>query len=681
MNCELNNIQLMLDNTIELKSIDELLTYRFFIPNYQRGYRWTKQQVKDLLNDIYEFQLNGASGIYCIQPLVVKKRYDNSQKIMQEIQKASDLSIIENLLTTAPHHWDVIDGQQRLTTIRILLSYLEYGLQKYSIEYETRKRMPESKDPIKKTIGSQDFLNIINDFKINDSKINDMEDISNTNIDFHYMYEAYQTIKNWFEEDQSDNVELVCETKEKCIDFKKILLTKVKFIWYETKESDPIKVFTRLNIGKIPLTDAELIKALFLNSTNFRTTNKEKIRLQQIEIASEWDRIEYALQNDEFWLFLHDLGYKKATRIDFIFDIIRRKDFFKQKDIHGECYKELIGVDEHQTFRYFYEYFKQNKTHIDSVWLRQFWGVVKKYYLIFEEWYNDIELYHYVGYLIATGSDLSDLIELYGSDKPEFKQRLIDEIKKKIRDCKDLNQTYGENGENKRKCFPLLLLFNIQTVINQNTSLKNAEKYGMGTIYKFPFHLFKKEGKKVNGKGWEVEHIASNSGDNLDDVKNQKIWLAAMLYGILDEDIKKDINDFLNDTGTKDFGTIKDELAKLDINPIIEIDKQKVWNYALLDSSTNEEYQNDPFPIKRICIMAKENGHKAIVTYDEKEKCIIINKDTISSSFVPPCTKNVFTKAYTDIPTSLASWSKHDAKLYKEAIYQTLKEFEVTNKD
>ena len=28
---------------------------KFFIPSYQRGYRWTEQQVKDLLNDILEF--------------------------------------------------------------------------------------------------------------------------------------------------------------------------------------------------------------------------------------------------------------------------------------------------------------------------------------------------------------------------------------------------------------------------------------------------------------------------------------------------------------------------------------------------------------------------------------------------------------------------------------------------
>ena len=45
----------MAENKIELRAVNELLGMKFYIPNYQRGYRWTEQQVKDLLNDINEF--------------------------------------------------------------------------------------------------------------------------------------------------------------------------------------------------------------------------------------------------------------------------------------------------------------------------------------------------------------------------------------------------------------------------------------------------------------------------------------------------------------------------------------------------------------------------------------------------------------------------------------------------
>ena len=61
------------DSRIEPVSIQQLISRNFFIPSYQRGYRWTTQQVKELLEDIKEFIEKGAKGIYCLQPLVVKR--------------------------------------------------------------------------------------------------------------------------------------------------------------------------------------------------------------------------------------------------------------------------------------------------------------------------------------------------------------------------------------------------------------------------------------------------------------------------------------------------------------------------------------------------------------------------------------------------------------------------------
>ena len=389
--------------------------------------------------------------------------------------------------------------------------------------------------------------------------------------------------------------------------------------------------------------------------------------MQQIEVASEWDKIEYALQNEEFWLFLHEVGWSKPTRIDFIFDLIREKKDYGAYD--------KLGHDEHKTFRYFYEHFKNNKSEIDAEWIRKTWKKVKTYYQIFEEWYNNLEFYHYVGFLIHQGEKLDKLIELYKNDKNTFKGKIIEQIKTKLKNCSDLEKVYGEEGEKKTECRPLLILFNIQSVINENLELIKDEKYKLGTFYKFPFHLFKKEGKKKNGKGWEVEHIASNSGDNLDNEKNQKAWLASVAYCLPPtSELKVNINDFITQN-KGDFKSLVEEITKLDINPLTGIDKQKVWNYALLDSSTNEEYQNDPFPIKRICLLSKEQGHKAKVAFDEKSGTIEINKCEPAIAFVPPCTKNVFIKAYTDLPDSLSAWTEKDAMAYKAKIEEVLHDF------
>ena len=91
-----------MENNLTLKTVNELCLSKFYIPSYQRGYRWNKYEVLDLLNDIAEFQprLVGDTDEktwYCLQPVVVK---DNNGV------------------------FEVIDGQQRLTTIYLLLHIL-----------------------------------------------------------------------------------------------------------------------------------------------------------------------------------------------------------------------------------------------------------------------------------------------------------------------------------------------------------------------------------------------------------------------------------------------------------------------------------------------------------------------------------------------------------------------------
>jgi uncharacterized protein with ParB-like and HNH nuclease domain len=52
----------MMENSIETKAISKLSGIKFFIPSYQRGYRWDKQQIEDLLNDISDI----SGDWYCL---------------------------------------------------------------------------------------------------------------------------------------------------------------------------------------------------------------------------------------------------------------------------------------------------------------------------------------------------------------------------------------------------------------------------------------------------------------------------------------------------------------------------------------------------------------------------------------------------------------------------------------
>src|SRR5690606_25528605 len=111
-----------MENTSALKSINELKDTNFLVEHYQRGYKWTSNEVKQLLDDINEFE---GQGFYCLQPVVVKKA---NEKV------------------------ELIDGQQRITTIYLILSYLEES-QFFSIKYKTRessRKFLEKIDNIKK---------------------------------------------------------------------------------------------------------------------------------------------------------------------------------------------------------------------------------------------------------------------------------------------------------------------------------------------------------------------------------------------------------------------------------------------------------------------------------------------------------------------------------------------------
>jgi uncharacterized protein with ParB-like and HNH nuclease domain len=197
----------------------------------------------------------GDKTWYCLQPIVVKQNSETQ--------------------------YEVIDGQQRLTTLYLILYYLNQDFVEskrdklFTIDYETR---PNSK----KFLQTPDQEN-------------------DSNIDFFYIHTAYMTIQSWFEKQDED-------INYDRNNFRSKLKFATKVIWYETTERISTQVFTRLNIGKISLTNAELIKALFLNSSNFRSDDAGGMRLRQVEIANEWDQIETALHFNKLWYFLRELN-------------------------------------------------------------------------------------------------------------------------------------------------------------------------------------------------------------------------------------------------------------------------------------------------------------------------------------------------------------------------------------
>lgn len=621
----------MKENKIGLKSVAQLLDMKFFVPSYQRGYRWTEQQVKDLLEDIYDFSKKEEyrkGEFYCVQPLVVREMNEEERK--------------QNSLEGK--WYEVIDGQQRLTTMYLILTYLKdvikmsgYRDDLYQIKYQ------------RETNKEQSLL----------QSISNITEINDNRADLYYLTKAYCVIKNWFEENKIKKPKF-CET---LLDEEKgDKSNNIRFIWYESVDEDPIKVFTRLNIGKISLTNAELIKALFLNRSNF-AKEESTIRLRQQEIASEWDHIEYKLQNDEFWLFLKAIGDNRPTRIEFIFDLICEKNILALENEKIE----VIGTDEYKTFRYFYQYFKEKDANIAYCW-----EVVKKYFQTFQEWYDDVELYHYIGFLVEYKS-ISELINKWkeATDKQSFLKYLKEEIKEIVTKY-SITYQYDLEGAKKTQCKPILLFHNIQTVINQNTNQK--DKYEIATFYKFPFHLYKME-------NWDVEHIHSSTDNPEDDVQTQREWLLNVYLSVeeeLQEKIAKCLSKESSDNSQND-NDIKELFDKIkSIFPIQEEwtpeEKNRIWNYTLLDSSTNRSYGNATFPAKRRVIISKDKGQRIVIPQFSSRGGKWELKEPISdiSSFVPPCTKQVFLKYYSPTIADNNYWTKTDAEAYQNDIQECI---------
>ena len=576
---------------IEQRSVRDIIDKKinFNVPAYQRGYRWNKLNVTDLLDDLLEFMQDGSSGkFYCLQPLVVKKIGEN--------------------------RYNVIDGQQRLTTILIILKYLENLLKEengideiYTLGYETRK-------------DSKDFLQNI---------ASKTQDESNQNMDYFCMYQAYEAIKSWFKnKNASELLKIFTNSKDD--------KHHIEFIWYEVEDSeDEVKIFARLNSGKIPLTNAELIKALFLNVRNLKTRGAPKecseneIITKQIEISKEWDEIEYTLQDDEFFKFLTKNDY--PTRIELLFEILS-----------GVKNTEL---DRYAIYRHFADKAKKGDgllhltTEVKENKEEYPWGNIKKIFLTFKFWFKDIEYYHLVGFLVA--SNILSIEKIYNAAKDrtknDFNIFLRENIKEKIK-IEDIDKL--EYEKNRKDIENILLFFNIATILNNKSS-----------NIRFSFSEF-------STKRWSLEHTHAQNDKGLKDKKAQDAWLGnseecidkSNLEDDVKNDLKKKIASFINGNENSGFDKLQMEI----LNKFGDlVNMHGIENLALLAAEDNSFLSNGPFIEKR-------------------EKIIEMDKN---GEFIPICTKNVFLKYYTKNLSNVYFWSKQDQEDYKDSIIKTLEKF------
>jgi len=542
---------------LELKLVGEIKG-RFFVARYQRGYRWGMIEVKRLLDDIWD----SKGKDYCLQPVVVKHRLNNE--------------------------WELVDGQQRLTTLYLIFRYMQLeGLKKYgppySITYETR---PNSETYLQELDASQ-------------SKIN---------IDFFHLYKAYDCIRNWFE-DHGDSDQQRQHVADKFYGF---LFESVRVIWYEAPpELDSTKLFTRLNIGRIPLTDAELVKALLLSDDS-------DDRAQ--ELALQWDGFERDLRSPDIWSFVSDKKPDECpTRIDLLLDAIAGDPTERQRAL-------------------FYT-FDELRKKIESSSRKKVWEMVTDKHGLLMGWYENRDLYHKIGYLVAIGEPFADLVALAeNSTKKGFDSQLDQLIRDKLKlTPAAVAELSYDNKTDKRKCEQILLLMNVETVRRIKES---SERY--------PFHAH-------HSGAWSLEHIHAQHAEGLTKVEQWQEWLRLHREALVDLPIAKErrnamlarIDSVIDKVDRLNFPQLASEVTELFT---LEGDAQSmhsISNLALLSSGDNSALGKAVFEVKRRLILERDR----------------------KGSYIPICTRHVFLKYYTDANAQqIHFWGPQDRESYLQAM-------------
>ena len=540
----------------------------FFVPDYQRGYRWGRPEVQRLLDDVEA----AGTADYFLQPVVVKRIEDGK--------------------------WELIDGQQRLTTLFLIIQYihrtvLRAGQPRYVLEYQTRA-------------ASQVYLCELD------------SDDHEKNIDFFHIFQAYECIREWFEGRSNPF--------QAAIDFFTATSKSLKIIWYEAPEQmDSKELFRRLNVGRIPLTDAELVKAHLLS--RFRSTDGPD---RAHQVAAQWDVIERDLRNPELWTFATTRSPHVATHIDLLLDTMADA-------IAEPAWGPRPRFHTFETLRPGI----QNSA-------KEVWGAVQDLHSLLVGWFEDRDFYHWIGYLVAIGERFARIVSLAsGKSKPELAAALEARIHQRLgrseQQVADLTYSSAE------KCTEVLLLMNVESIRRRTSSSE-----------RFSFNEY------ASGS-WSLEHIHAQNAERLRTVEQWTEWLGrhrdALRSVAMNDHPDRDalLDDIAAELATSaltesSFRTLEQRVIRAfsDADPGTDDDMHSISNLALLSSGDNSALSNSVFEVKRREIIRRDKA----------------------GSYIPACTRDAFLKYYTETgPQQLHFWGPQDREGYLNAMLNLVGRF------
>ena len=215
-----------------------LLNTKYTIHYYQREYMWQRKHIEELIDDLTSEFLNSY------------KPGDSRQKVPYY-----DAYFMGSIVLTAERANAIIDGQQRLTSLTLLLMYLNNRL----------RELGKSEDMIKQMIFSTSLgiesynINVEERRKCMDAIFNNIPfDVTDSGESVKNLYSRYTDIIDLFPSDEINDDMLLhfCDWLAENVFFIEIIATT---------EQDAHKVFVTMNDRGLSLTSTEMLKGYLLS--------------------------------------------------------------------------------------------------------------------------------------------------------------------------------------------------------------------------------------------------------------------------------------------------------------------------------------------------------------------------------------------------------------------------------
>ena len=607
------------------------------IPEYQRGYKWSKNSVRKLLIDINNFKIDGEK-FYCLQNITIVNK------------------IIQNKFGENIRVYNIVDGQQRLTTLTVLLSYLEKeeivkDKLNYSIRTDTQDFISEY--ILTRRIWSEQQFNSLESFKVWQGL-----DINKkwNHQDVYYLFNASLTIKRWFVENEQPTEKREGIDKE---GFLIKLLKSVKLIVNKLDQSNEEKIFGNLNSKQVFLNGADLIRAILITRVAQEETNNDLTTKSIVKINERRARIGWELDEINCW-------WNQTKKYFNRFITIKEREENISLFNSDECpinylfklYAESINAPEISLD--IFEYGNDIDGIKGNDHIEMYKGIIKLHKTL-QDWFQDRVIYHYLGFLVSYKnnfrfkSDIWDLWTEKVTTRKEFEYSLKLLIKdtvfgsepneknrntglsfwlSQIRDTKSYDWYENEQG----KLSQILILLDIIKLTDEKEVMKNPLPYLDSDYFK--------------NKNEDKEHIfpqtpiSEKDNSNIVVLKNKlKKYIDLLSYYAKDNKLSEPDNivglyeKWIHTNNEDKKLELRNEL-KTQMNEFLAtiIDINSIGNIVLLDFSINRSYGNDFYTDKR---------HEII-------------KNSEEAKYIRPHTLTSFTKTFASNEKNLNHWGQTD---------------------